>query len=105
MCSNSVESSALLQFVNVEDSFLPFSQEIRYFSENYDSVKTMEKATQENPSDESLWIRLAMVHMGSNRTEGDKNNNSRKNVDRALNTLAQALEHNRHSEVSYMKII
>ena len=77
-----------------------FSQEIRYFSENYDSVKTLEKATQENPCDESLWIRLAMVHMGSNRTEGDKNNNGRKNVDKALNTLAQALEKNNQSEVS-----
>ena len=83
----------------VKNALLCFSQEIRYFSENYDSVKTLEKATQENPGDESLWIRLAMVHVGSSRTEGDKNNNGRKNVDKALNTLAQALEHNSQSEV------
>ena len=68
-------------------------------------MRTLEKATQENPSDEALWIRLAMVHMGSNKTEGDNNNNRRENVDRALNTLAQALEYNRHSEVSVREII
>ncbi|XP_028397201.1 zinc finger C3H1 domain-containing protein-like [Dendronephthya gigantea] len=80
-------------------------QEIRYFSENYDSIKTLEKATEENPCNESLWIRLAMVHMGSNRTEGDRNNNNRKNLDRALNTLVKALEYNRHSERLWLKYL
>lgn len=82
-----------------------YSQEIRYFSENYDSIKTLEKATEENPYNENLWIRLAMVHMGSNKTEGDRNNNNKKIVDRTLNTLVKALEYNRHSEVCIRGIV
>lgn len=79
--------------------FTPFfsSQEIRYFSEVYDNIKTLTDAVEESPSDIALWIKLSRLQL--HQTHDDNGEGQDMGLMQCLNTLSRGLEANPNSQV------
>ncbi|XP_066910369.1 zinc finger C3H1 domain-containing protein-like [Clytia hemisphaerica] len=91
-------------------SQLSESQEIRYFSNVYQTVEIMEKSLESNPTDIKLWLSLARFHMKEHKeiaNAGESDNNNKTALEKALNVLSRSLEANRDSEdlwIEYLKL-
>ena len=84
------------------DRHLPFcSQEIRYFSEEYDNIESLETSLENSPGDVALWLKLARLklHQSNSTAEGEEEDTYNNNVMQALSTLSRGLEENNQSEV------
>ena len=82
---------------------LPFcSQEIRYFSEEYDNIESLETSLENSPGDVALWLKLARLklHQSNSTAQGEEEEDTyNNNVMQALSTLSRGLEENNQSEV------
>ncbi|XP_057312584.1 zinc finger C3H1 domain-containing protein-like isoform X2 [Hydractinia symbiolongicarpus] len=77
------------------------SQEVRYFSSQYDSTKVLKAGLAENPSDVKLWLALAnqLLKRTIKTQDQDENENlATGSSEEALSVLSQGLEENRDSE-------
>lgn len=75
-----------------------FSQEVRYFVEEYNSIETLEASLDNSPGDVALWIKLAKLQLHQ-ANDGDNVDTCLDNVSQALSTLSRGLEENANSEV------
>lgn len=76
-------------------AFLFYSQEIRYFLEEYNNIEALETSLEDSPGDIALWTKLARLKLHQNSDDSHAENNIRQ----ALSTLARGLEENAQSEV------
>ena len=74
------------------------SQEVRYFSEEYDPTESLQEGISEHPEDVNLWLNLAKRILKSNIISEDNMDEMTK-VNQALNVLSKGLEANKSSEV------
>ena len=86
------------------------SQEVRYFSESYNSIEVLEQAVKENPTDCKLWLALAHQNLKNDNknTEGSHSVIAElSNLENALSVLSRALEENQDNEelwICYLKL-
>ena len=76
-----------------------FSQELRYFEEDYDIRRTLEALVNSNPSDVKSWILLAKQRTSKEYKTFSEYRQAAENENHALNILSKALEANPYSEV------
>ena len=100
-----------LLFSNLTILLLYFhSQEVRYFSESYNSIEVLEQAVKENPTDCKLWLALAHQNLKNDNknTEGSHSVIAElSNLENALSVLSRALEENQDNEelwICYLKL-
>jgi hypothetical protein len=80
--------------------FIFFSQEVRYFSEVYNSIKTLTDAVEESPTDVTLWIKLSRLQLNQRNDNPEGDNGEQNNgLMQSLNSLSRGLEANSNSEV------
>lgn len=84
--------------------FMYYSQEIRYFVEEYNNIETLEDSLENSPTDVALWITLARLKLHEKPVDINTENEDtfRNNIAQALSTLSRGLEENTHSEVNVM---
>eukprot|EP00794_Sanderia_malayensis_P012998 gene12998-14336_t len=76
-------------------------QEVRYFEEDYDIRRSLEKTLEDNPQDVSSWISLAkriLLSKGNDTSHTEEEEIENK----ALNVLSRALEANPTSEILWL---
>ncbi|XP_065670445.1 zinc finger C3H1 domain-containing protein isoform X3 [Hydra vulgaris] len=81
-------------------------QEVRYFSESYNSSEMLETAITKDPGSVKLWLSLAKLRLQQGKPDDIENKLS--NREHALSVLSNSLEENRDSEelwIEYLNLV